>query len=177
MVVLDDSIVRGTTLKQSIIQILDRLHPKKIVIASSAPQIRYPDCYGIDMARLSDFVAFNAAIELLKETNQEHIINDVYNKCKAQQHLPKEEIVNYVKLIYEPFKAVQISNKVAELVTTKGVKADVKVIYQSIEDLHNAIPNHKGDWYFTGDYPTPGGNKVVNQSFINYIEGVNTRAY
>ena len=177
LVVLDDSIVRGTTLKQSIIQILDRLHPKKIIIASSAPQIRYPDCYGIDMARLSDFVAFNAAIELLKETNQEHIINDVYNKSKAQQHLPKEEIVNYVKLIYEPFKAVQISNKVAELVTTKGIRADVKVIYQSIEDLHNAIPKHKGDWYFTGDYPTPGGNKVVNQSFINYIEGVNTRAY
>ncbi|NQU32950.1 MAG: amidophosphoribosyltransferase [Bacteroidetes bacterium] len=177
LVVLDDSIVRGTTLKQSIIQILDRLHPKKIVIASSAPQIRYPDCYGIDMARLSDFVAFNAAIELLKDTKQDHIINEVYNKSKAQQNLPKEEIVNYVKEIYEPFKASQISNKVAELVKTKGIKAEVKVIYQSIEDLHNAIPNHTGDWYFTGNYPTPGGNKVVNQSFINYIEGVNTRAY
>ena len=177
LVVLDDSIVRGTTLKQSIIQILDRLHPKKIVIASSAPQIRYPDCYGIDMARLSDFVAFNAAIELLKDTKQDHIINELYNKSKAQQNLPKEEIINYVKEIYEPFKAAQISNKVAELVKTKGIKAEVKVIYQSIEDLHKAIPNHTGDWYFTGNYPTPGGNKVVNQSFINYIEGVNTRAY
>ena len=177
LVVLDDSIVRGTTLKQSIIQILDRLHPKKIVIASSAPQIRYPDCYGIDMARLSDFVAFNAAIELLKDTKQDHIINELYNKSKAQQNLPKEEIINYVKEIYEPFKAAQISNKVAELVKTKGIKAEVKVIYQSIEDLHKAIPNHTGDWYFTGNYPTPGGNKVVNQSFINYIEGINTRAY
>ena len=177
LVVLDDSIVRGTTLKQSIIQILDRLNPKSIVIASSAPQIRYPDCYGIDMARLSDFVAFNAAIELLKQTNQEHIINDVYNKSKAQQNMPKEEIVNYVKGIYKPFSAQQISDKVAELVKAKGIKADVKVIYQSIEDLHKAIPNHTGDWYFTGNYPTPGGNKVVNQSFINYIEGVNSRAY
>lgn len=177
LVVLDDSIVRGTTLKQSIIQILDRLQPKKIIIASSAPQIRYPDCYGIDMARLSDFVAFNAAIALLKETNQEHIINDVYKLSKAQQHLPKEEIINHVKKIYEPFKAAQISDKVASLVKAKGVKSEVKVIYQSIEDLHKAIPNHTGDWYFTGDYPTPGGNKVVNQSFINYIEGINTRAY
>ncbi len=177
LVVLDDSIVRGTTLKQSIIQILDRLLPKKIIIASSAPQIRYPDCYGIDMARLSDFVAFNAAIELLKETKQEHIINDVYKKAKKQQNSPKEEIVNYVKEIYEPFKAVQISNKVAELVKAKGIRAEVKVIYQSIEDLHKAIPENKGDWYFTGNYPTPGGNKVVNQSFINYIEGISTRAY
>lgn len=177
LVVLDDSIVRGTTLKQSIIKILDKLKPKKIIIASSAPQIRYPDCYGIDMAKLSDFVAFNAAIELLKETKQEHIINDVYKKSKAQQNLPKEEIINYVKEIYEPFRAVQISNKIAQLVTAKGVKAEVKVIYQTIEDLHKAIPNHTGDWYFTGNYPTPGGNKVVNQSFINYIEGVNSRAY
>ncbi len=177
LVVLDDSIVRGTTLKQSIIQILDRLQPKKIIIASSAPQIRYPDCYGIDMARLSDFVAFNAAIELLKETKQDHIINDVYKKCKAQQNLPKEEIVNFVKEIYQPFKAVQVSNKVADLVKSSGIKAEVKVIYQSIEDLHKAIPNHSGDWYFTGNYPTPGGNKVVNQSFINYIEGISTRAY
>lgn len=177
LVVLDDSIVRGTTLKQSIIQILDKLKPKKIIIASSAPQIRYPDCYGIDMAKLSDFVAFNAAIQLLKETKQEHIINDVYNKCKAQQHLPKEEIVNYVKEIYKPFTALQVSEKVAQLVRAKTVNAEVKVIYQSIESLHQAIPNHTGDWYFTGNYPTPGGNKVVNQSFINYIEGVNTRAY
>jgi len=177
LVVLDDSIVRGTTLKQSIIRILDRLRPKKIIIASSAPQIRYPDCYGIDMARLNDFIAFKAAIALLKETKQEGIINDVYNKSKAQQNLPKEQIVNYVKAIYKPFTAEQISDKIAELVKDKAVKAEVKVIYQSIESLHEAIPNHTGDWYFTGDYPTPGGNKVVNQSFINYIEGNNERAY
>jgi len=177
LVVLDDSIVRGTTLRKSIIQILDRLGPKRIIIASSAPQIRYPDCYGIDMAKLQDFIAFNAAIALLKDTKQEHIINEVYNKSKAQQHLPKEQIINYVKEIYKPFQAWQISEKVAELVKAEAVKAEVKVIYQSIEDLHEAIPNHLGDWYFTGDYPTPGGNRVVNQSFINYIEGVNTRAY
>ena len=177
LVVLDDSIVRGTTLRQSIIRILDRLHPKKIIIASSAPQIRYPDCYGIDMARLSDFVAFRAAIVLLKETRQEGIINEVYSKSKTQQDLPKEEVVNYVKAIYKPFSAEQISDKIAELVRDKAVNAEVKVIYQSIESLHEAIPNHTGDWYFTGDYPTPGGNKVVNQSFINYIEGRNARAY
>jgi amidophosphoribosyltransferase len=177
LVVLDDSIVRGTTLKQSIIQILDRLGPKKIIIASSAPQIRYPDCYGIDMAKLSDFVAFNAAIELLKESRQENIINDVYKKCKAQQNLPKEEMKNFVKEIYKPFTAKQISDKIADLVKAKSVKAEVKVIYQSIENLHSAIPEHTGDWYFTGDYPTPGGNKVVNQSFINYIEKVDSRAY
>jgi amidophosphoribosyltransferase len=129
------------------------------------------------MAKLSDFVAFNATIALIKETKQDHIINDVYNKSKAQQNLPKEDIVNFVKEIYKPFTAQQISDKVAEIVKVKGVKADLKVIYQSIEDLHKAIPNHTGDWYFTGNYPTPGGNKVVNQSFINYIEGVNIRAY
>ena len=177
LVVLDDSIVRGTTLRKSIIQILDRLKPKRIIIASSAPQIRYPDCYGIDMAKLSDFIAFNAVIELLKETKQEHIINDVYNKSKAQQHFKKEDITNYVKEIYKPFKAWQISDKIAELVRVQSVKAEVKVIYQSIENLHKAIPNHSGDWYFTGDYPTPGGYRVVNQSFINYIEGINSRAY
>jgi amidophosphoribosyltransferase len=177
LVVIDDSIVRGTTLRQSIIRILDRLGPKKIVIASSAPQIRYPDCYGIDMAKLNDFIAFKAAIELLKETQQEHIINEVYRKSKEQQNLPKEEIVNYVKEIYKPFSAAQISNKIAELVTAFDIEADIKIIYQSIENLHAAIPHHTGDWYFTGDYPTPGGNKVVNQSFINYIEGKNTRAY
>ena len=177
LVVLDDSIVRGTTLRKSIIQILDRLSPKRIIIVSSAPQIRYPDCYGIDMAKLTDFVAFNAAIALLKETKQENIINEVYIKSKAQQNLPKDEIVNYVKEIYAPFKPWQISKKVAELVKVKAVKAQVTVIYQSIENLHRAIPNHIGDWYFTGNYPTPGGNRVVNQSFINYIEGVNTRAY
>ncbi len=177
LVVLDDSIVRGTTLRQSIIRILDRLSPKKIIIVSSAPQIRYPDCYGIDMAKLNDFVAFKAAIALLKETHQEHIINEVYNKSKAQQNLPKEEVVNYVKEIYKPFSANQISDKIAQLVKAPGIKAEVQIIYQNIESLHAAIPNHTGDWYFTGDYPTPGGNKVVNQSFINYIEGRNDRAY
>lgn len=177
LVVIDDSIVRGTTLKQSIIRMLDRLHPKKIIIASSAPQIRYPDCYGIDMARLGDFIAFRAAIALLKKTQQEHVINEVYKKCKAQQNLPKEEIVNFVKLIYKPFTAQQISDMIASLVTEKYIKSEVKIIYQSIGDLHAAIPHHTGDWYFTGDYPTPGGNKVVNQSFINYIEGKNERAY
>lgn len=177
LVVLDDSIVRGTTLRQSIIRILDRLGPKKIIIASSAPQIRYPDCYGIDMARLNDFVAFKAAIKLLKENKMEDVINKVYKKCKAQQHLRKEQIVNHVKDIYKPFTAKQVSAKIAEIVTAPGVNAEIQVIYQSIENLHKAIPNHSGDWYFTGDYPTPGGNKVVNQSFINYIEGRNERAY
>ncbi len=177
LVVLDDSIVRGTTLKQSIIRILDRLHPKNIIITSSAPQIRYPDCYGIDMARLEDFIAFRAAIQLLKESHQEHIINEVYVKCKAQENLPKEEITNHVKEIYKPFSAEQISEKIAALITSKEVKAKVSVIYQSIENLHKAIPNHTGDWYFTGDYPTPGGNKVVNKSFINYVEGRKERAY
>lgn len=177
LVVLDDSIVRGTTLRRSIIRILDRLGPKKIVIASSAPQIRYPDCYGIDMAKLGDFIAFNAAIELLKETNQSHIINEVYRKCKEQEKLPKEEVVNYVKEIYHPFTAAQISAKVSQLVTPQDCNAEVQVVYQTIEDLHQSIPNHTGDWYFTGNYPTPGGNKVVNRSFINYIEGRNERAY
>jgi len=177
LVVLDDSIVRGTTLKQSIIRILDRLHPKKIIIVSSAPQIRYPDCYGIDMAKLSDFIAFRATIELLRETRQEHIINEVYARCKAQENLPKEKIVNIVKEIYKPFTPQQISAKVAQLVTSNEIEAEVSVIYQSVENLHRAIPEHQGDWYFTGDYPTPGGNKVVNKSFINYVEGRNERAY
>jgi amidophosphoribosyltransferase len=177
LVVLDDSIVRGTTLRQSIIRILDRLGPKKIIIASSAPQIRYPDCYGIDMAKLNDFVAFKAAILLLKANHMEHIINKVYKKCKEQENLPKEKIVNHVKEIYKPFTTEQISVKIAQLVTAPDVNAEVQVVYQSIENLHKAIPHHSGDWYFTGDYPTPGGNKVVNQSFINYIEGKNERAY
>ncbi|NOX47067.1 MAG: amidophosphoribosyltransferase [Chlorobi bacterium] len=177
LVVLDDSIVRGTTLKQSIIRILDRLGPKKIIVASSAPQIRYPDCYGIDMAKLNDFVAFRAAIELLYDTNQKSVINAVYKKCKQQEHLPKEEIVNYVKEIFKPFTTEQISDKIAELLTGKEINAQVQIIYQTIEDLHEAIPDHPGDWYFTGNYPTPGGNKVVNKSFINFIEGKNVRAY
>lgn len=177
LVVLDDSIVRGTTLKQSIIRILDRLHPKKILIVSSAPQIRYPDCYGIDMARLADFVAFRAAIELLKEHHIENIINEVYAKAKAQENMPKEQVVNPVKEIYKPFTPQQVSDKIAQLITSPEVEAEVAVIYQSIENLHQAIPHHKGDWYFTGDYPTPGGNKVVNRAFINYVEGRNERAY
>ncbi len=177
LVVIDDSIVRGTTLKQSIIRILDRLGPKKIIIASSAPQIRYPDCYGIDMTKISDFIAFRAAIELLKDTRQEGIINEVYKKCKEQEHLPKEEIVNHVRGIYDPFTANDISEKISRMLTTPGINAEVQIIYQTIEDLHAAIPDHKGDWYFTGNYPTAGGNKVVNRSFINYIEGRDERAY
>jgi amidophosphoribosyltransferase len=177
LVVLDDSIVRGTTLRNSIIRILDRLGPKHIVVASSAPQIRYPDCYGIDMAKLGDFIAFRATIALLKETQQTHIINEVYKKCKQQEKLPKEEMVNYVKEIYKPFTAKQISDRIAALITSPEIKSRVSVVYQSIENLHAAIPDHKGDWYFTGDYPTPGGNKVVNKSFINFIEGRNERAY
>jgi amidophosphoribosyltransferase len=177
LVVIDDSIVRGTTLKYSIIRILDRLSPKKIVIVSSSPQIRYPDCYGIDMAKLGDFVAFRAAIELLKETGNENIINEVYKKSKAQENLPKEEVVNYVKEIYEPFTSLQISDKIAQMLKTSDIKAELKIVYQSIENLHKACPDHLGDWYFTGNYPTPGGNKVVSRSFINFIEGRNVRAY
>jgi amidophosphoribosyltransferase len=177
IVVIDDSIVRGTTLKQSIIRILDRLHPKRIIIASSAPQIRYPDCYGIDMAKLSDFVAFRAAIELLHETGQEQVINQVYKKCKQQQCYPKEQIINYVKEIYEPFTDRMISEKISKMLTPEDIHAEVHIIYQTIADLHAACPNHTGTWYFTGDYPTPGGNKVVTRSFINYIEGKNERAY
>ncbi len=177
LVVIDDSIVRGTTLRESILRILDRLKPAMIVIVSSCPQIRYPDCYGIDMAKLGDFVAFRAAIDLLKETGQESVINHVYKQCKAQQNLPKEEIINYVKEIYKPFTVEQISDKIAQLLTPKEMKAKVKIVFQSIENLHEACPNDLGDWYFTGNYPTPGGNRVVNNSFINFIEGRNQRAY
>ncbi len=177
LVIVDDSIVRGTTLKQSILKILDRLGPKKIVIVSSAPQIRYPDCYGIDMAKLGDFIAFQAAVQLLKDNFKENLLDELYEKAKAQEDLPKEQIVNVVKEIYEPFTAEQISAKIAELLRPDTINAEVDIIYQSIEGLHNAIPNHKGDWYFTGNYPTPGGNKVVNKSFINFMEGKNVRAY
>jgi len=177
LVMIDDSIVRGTTLKQSIIRILDRLGPKKIIVVSSAPQIRYPDCYGIDMAKMGDFIAFQAAVALLKDRKQEHILTEAYDKCKAQAHLPKEDMVNYVQEIYKPFTAEEISVKISELLTPKGTKAKVEIIYQSISDLHASCPNHLGDWYFTGDYPTPGGVKVVNKAFINYIEGKNERAY
>ncbi|MCT4581892.1 MAG: amidophosphoribosyltransferase [Flavobacteriales bacterium] len=177
LVVIDDSIVRGTTLKQSVIRILDRLSPKKIVVVSSAPQIRYPDCYGIDMAKLGDFIAFQAAIALLKEQGKAHIIDEVYQKSKAQVGLPKEDVVNYVKEIYAPFTDEEISEKISQLLTHKDINADVTIIYQSVADLHKAVPNNTGDWYFTGDYPTPGGNKVVNQAFVNYVEGKNVRAY
>ncbi len=177
LVVIDDSIVRGTTLKNSILRILDRLHPKKIIIVSSAPQIRYPDCYGIDMAQLDKFIAFNAAISLLKETGQEDIIQKVYKKCKEQENLPKEELVNYVREIYRSFTADQISAKIAELLKPEGCKAEVDIVYQTIENLHKACPNDLGDWYFTGNFPTPGGNRVVNSSYINFIEGKHERAY
>lgn len=177
LVVIDDSIVRGTTLKKSILRILDRLNPKRIVILSSAPQIRYPDCYGIDMAKLGDFIAFEAAIELLKERNLTHIIDEVYHKCKLQENLKKEQIVNHVKEIYKPFTADEISEKISQMLTPDSLRAELKIVFQSIENLRISCPNHLGDWYFTGDYPTPGGNKVVNRAFINFIEGKNARAY
>jgi len=171
LVIIDDSIVRGTTLKQSIIKILDKLNPKKIVIVSSSPQVRFPDCYGIDMSRMSEFIAFKAAIELLKERGETGLINDVYLKSKAQQNLPKEQIVNYVKKIYAPFTDEEISRKIAQMLTPSEVKTEVEIVYQQIEQLHEACPNHTGDWYFSGNYPTPGGNRLVNNAFINYIEG------
>jgi amidophosphoribosyltransferase len=177
LVAIDDSIVRGTTLKQSIIKIIDRLLPKKIIIVSSAPQIRYPDCYGIDMSRMGEFVAFDAAIQLLKERGLEHIIEDVYQKCKASLLLPKEEIVNYVKEIYRPFKQQEISDQIAKIITPEGTNAEVEVIYQTLDNLNIACPDHTGDWYFSGNYPTPGGNKVVNKAFVNWKEGNNQRAY
>ena len=177
LVVIDDSIVRGTTLKQSILRILDRLDPVKIVVVSSAPQIRYPDCYGIDMAKMGDFIAFEATIALLKETGRENIITEVYEKCKNQVHLPKEQIKNYVQEIYEPFTAEEISAKISELLTPPTINAKVEIIYQTVENLHEACPDNLGDWYFTGDYPTPGGNRVVNRAFMNWVEGKNERAY
>ena len=177
LVILDDSIVRGTTLKMSILRILDRLEPKKIIVVSSAPQIRFPDCYGIDMARMGDFIAFQAAISLLVETHKTYIIDQVYKKSKEQEKLSKSLVKNYVKEIFDPFTAEEISAKIAQLLTPPDMKSDVEIIYQSIGGLHDACPNDKGDWYFTGEYPTPGGNKVVNKAFINYIEGKNERAY
>ena len=177
LVVIDDSIVRGTTLKRSILRILDRLNPKRIVVASSAPQIRYPDCYGIDMARLGNFVAFQAAISLIKERGMEHLIDEVYERCKTQIALPKEENVNQVKAIYEPFTTEELNDRISQLLTPEGMKAEVKIVFQSIEGLHAACPNHQGDWYFTGDFPTPGGHKVVNRAFVYYVEGRNDRAY
>lgn len=177
LVMIDDSIVRGTTLKQSIIKMLDRLGPKKIVIVSSAPQIRYPDCYGIDMAKMGDFIAFQGAIALHKDRNNDAYVQQVYKKCKEQENLPKELVKNYVKEIYAPFSVEEISDKIAVLLTPPNINAEIEIIYNSVENLHKACPNNLGDWYFTGDYPTPGGNKVVNKAFINFIEGKNERAY
>jgi len=177
LVVIDDSIVRGTTMRNSILRILDRTRAKKIVIVSSAPQIRYPDCYGIDMARLGKFIAFEAAIALIKENKMDQLLTDVYEEAQAQLKLPMKEMFNVVKKIYAPFTAEELSRKIGELLTASTIKAEVKFIYQTIEDLHAACPNHLGDWYFTGDYPTPGGNKVVNQAYVNFIDGDNSRAY
>jgi amidophosphoribosyltransferase len=177
IVVIDDSIVRGTTLKQSIIKMLDRLNPKKIIIVSSAPQIRFPDCYGIDMAKMGDFIAFQAAIELLKETKNEKLMKEVYKLAKLELLKPKNEVVNVAKKIYEPFTYEDISSKIASMLKTPQIKADVKIVYQTIEGLSEAIPNHKGDWYFSGNYPTPGGMCVANKAFINYVDGNNNRAY
>ncbi len=172
LVIIDDSIVRGTTLKQSIIGILDRLGPKKIVIVSSSPQVRYPDYYGIDMAKMSEFIAFKAAVELLKEREMRDVIAAAYRKSKEQVGLPKEQMVNYVKEIYAPFTDEEISAKMVELLTPKGTKAKVQIVYQPLEGLHEACPKHPGDWYFSGDYPTPGGVKLLNKAFIDYIEQV-----
>lgn len=171
LVVIDDSIVRGTTLKESIIRILDRLHPKKIVIVSSCPQVRYPDYYGIDMSRMAEFAAFRAAVELLKERNMEYVLDDTYKKCKEQAGLPKEEIVNYVKDVYAPFTDDEISKKIAEMLTPEGINAEIELVYHTLEGMHQSIPDNHGDWYFSGNYPTPGGNKLVNKAFIDYYEG------
>jgi len=177
LVIIDDSIVRGTTLKMSIIKMLDRLNPKKIVIVSSAPQIRYPDCYGIDMANLESLIAFKAALELLKESNKYDIVKEVYDKCIDQTELEDKEVKNFVKEIYDPFTDEQISDKIAELLTGENVHSEIKIIFQSVENLHQACPKHLGDWYFTGNYPTVGGNRVVNRAFINFYEGNKKRAY
>ena len=175
IVILDDSIVRGTTLERSILFLLDKIHPKKIVIVSSAPQIRFPDCYGIDMSKMKDFIAFRAVISLIKDAGMEHLLDEVYNKCIAS--IGQRMVPNYVKEIYTPFTDEQISAKISEIVTPKQVNAQVEIVYQTVNNLHRACPNHLGDWYFTGDYPTPGGNRVVNRSFINYMEGKLVRAY
>lgn len=177
LVIIDDSIVRGTTLKKSILKILDRLSPKKIIVVSSAPQIRYPDCYGIDMARLEDFVAFRAALELHREAGNEKLIEEIYQKCLDQANFRDREQINHVKEFYAPFTDAQLSDKIAEILCPEGMRAEVDIIYQSVESLHKACPKNLGDWYFTGDYPTPGGNRVVNRAFINFFEGKNQRAY
>lgn len=172
LVIIDDSIVRGTTLKESIIRILDRLHPKKIVLVSSSPQVRYPDYYGIDMSNMNEFIAFRAAVELLKDRGMSHVIDDVYSQCKAQEHLPKEQMENYVKTIYAPFTDEDISVKMVEMLRPNGVTTPIEIVYQTIDGLHKACPNHLGDWYFSGDYPTPGGVKLLNRAFMDYYENV-----
>ena len=177
LVIIDDSIVRGTTLKMSIIKMMDRLNPKKIIVVSSAPQIRYPDCYGIDMARLEDLIAFRAMLELLKENNKYHLVEEVYKKCKAQVDLDDKDVRNFVKDLYSEFSAETISNKIAELICDNTIKSKVETIFQPIESLHKACPKNLGDWYFTGNYPTVGGNRVVNKAFINFYEGNKERAY
>lgn len=177
LVIIDDSVVRGTTLRQSILRILDRLDPKQIVIVSSSPQIRYPDCYGIDMSRMSEFIAFRAAIELLKERGMQRVIDETYEKAVAQKHKRKEEIVNHVKNIYSPFTEEEISDKIARMLTSENINARVTMVFQSIEDLHKACPNHQGDWYFSGNYPTAGGNRVVNNAFINWVEGLENKPH
>ncbi len=177
LVIIDDSIVRGTTLKKSIIKMMDRLNPKKIVVVSSAPQIRYPDCYGIDMARLEDLIAFRAMLELLKENNKYHLVEEVYNKCKAQVDLEDKDVHNFVKDLYDVFTDEEISDKISELISDDTVSAKVETIFQSVENLHKACPKNLGDWYFTGNYPTTGGNRVVNRAFINFYEGNKERAY
>jgi amidophosphoribosyltransferase len=177
LVVIDDSIVRGTTLKESIVRMLARLHPKKIIVVSSAPQIRYPDCYGIDMSKLGDFIAFRAAIELLKERNKQCVIADVHERIKELERCNKLHTENLVRLIYKPFTTGEISDKIAQLITPKNLDIPVQVIYQTIEDLHECCPTNTGDWYFTGNYPTPGGNRVVNKAFLNFMEGKDVRGY
>ena len=177
LVIIDDSIVRGTTLKMSIIKMMDRLKPKSIVIVSSAPQIRYPDCYGIDMAKLEGLVAFKATLALLKERNLYHIVDEVYAKCKAQEHFKDNDVINFVTEIYAPFQPQEVSDKIAEMLSSEDIKAEVKIIFQTVENLHIACPKNLGDWYFTGDYPTPGGNRVVNKAFMNFYEGKDARAY
>jgi amidophosphoribosyltransferase len=177
LVIIDDSIVRGTTLKKSILGILDRLEPKRIVVVSSAPQIRYPDCYGIDMAKLEDFIAFRAALALHEDRNSLEILEEVYQKCKQGVENNSSEVQNHVKEFYAPFTTEEISLKIGQLLSPDTIKAEVQIIYQTIESLHQACPGNLGDWYFTGNYPTPGGNRVVNRAFINFFEGKNQRAY
>ena len=177
LVVIDDSIVRGTTLKESIIKMLSRLGPKKIIVLSSAPQIRYPDCYGIDMSKLNDFVAFKAAVALHKERKMEEELKTIYSRCKALEADKLLHTENLVRQVYKPFTTQEISDKIAQLITPAGIDVPVHVIYQTIEDLHESCPTNTGDWYFTGNYPTPGGNRVVNRAFINFMEGIDSRGY